>query len=595
MSLRSIVYVLVFLILLTVPSFSDSGRPPIPGSTDHQVYFENTDHELHVYKIFGKEPGNTVLIIGGIHGNEPGGYLAADKFVDISLRKGNLIVVPRANLTSILSNNRGVNGDYNRKFNVALNENSYDDQVIAVLKELMERSNLLLNLHDGSGFYRDNWVDSLHNPFRFGQSIIADCDKFLSDKTGHEIELEAIARIVVSKINEQIDNERYKFSFANHDSVSPDTKYPEMRKTATFYALTEHSIPAYGIETSKSLPSTEMKVAHQVIAINAFLEAFDVILDMPPAKVEKPKLEYLVITINESEQKVVKDGGELVVNKGDSVKVDHIVGNYERSMYADFDGFGGRNDNGKEIRINRPLTVRVRKDAVVCGQVRIVPVSERAQTNFASKGSSSSNFIIEVNGLNKLIPENGVLNVIRGDKLRIIEFVSRFDPAGINVNFLGFVGNSQDNRGEDRGYLADTSKDLLKNWSVAGDGLQYKIAAKKGNKTISTMTIKLHDPVLEYCVLRKNGNEPDVLLNGEALTVIPGDTLKFLGAQTNAPDNDLTQFKLTDSSGKLISILSEEHRIKSKFANTNLNVLVLRASTVMGTVQIKVDRDSKGK
>lgn len=109
------------------------------------------------------------------------------------------------------------------------------------------------------------------------------------------------------------------------------------------------------------------------------------------------------------------------------------------------------------------------------------------------------------------------------------------------------------------------------------------------------MTIKLHDPVLEYCVLRKNGNEPDVLLNGEALTVIPGDTLKFLGAQTNAPDNDLTQFKLTDSSGKLISVLNEEHRIKSKFANSNLNVLVLRASTVMGTVQIRVNRDSKGK
>ena len=56
-------------------------------------------------------------MIGGIQGNEPGGYLAADLLVDKKLKTGNLIIVPRANFHSILMNDRGLNGDMNRKFN----------------------------------------------------------------------------------------------------------------------------------------------------------------------------------------------------------------------------------------------------------------------------------------------------------------------------------------------------------------------------------------------------------------------------------------------------------------------------------------------
>ena len=82
------------------------------------TYFQETEHELNVYKINGVEKGKTLLIIGGIQGNEPGGYLAADLYVDMSLEKGNLIVVPRANFYSIISNQRGVNGDMNRQFAV---------------------------------------------------------------------------------------------------------------------------------------------------------------------------------------------------------------------------------------------------------------------------------------------------------------------------------------------------------------------------------------------------------------------------------------------------------------------------------------------
>ena len=72
----------------------------------HSVFFEGTDHELHVYRIHGKNPGKTLLLIGGIQGDEPGGFLSADHYADMSLVRGNLIVVPRANFHSIVLKRR---------------------------------------------------------------------------------------------------------------------------------------------------------------------------------------------------------------------------------------------------------------------------------------------------------------------------------------------------------------------------------------------------------------------------------------------------------------------------------------------------------
>ena len=163
----------------------------------HQVFFQNTEYELNVYRIHGEQPGKTMLIIGGIQGDEPGGYLAADLYVEMSLRKGNLIVVPRANFCSILLNVRGVNGDMNRKF-AQVSPDDRDRLIIQKLKELIAESDVLLNLHDGSGFYHPEWKSEKRNPQRYGQSIIADCDRFESQKYHTAINVEEIARRVIS-------------------------------------------------------------------------------------------------------------------------------------------------------------------------------------------------------------------------------------------------------------------------------------------------------------------------------------------------------------------------------------------------------------
>jgi len=563
-------------------------------NTEHIVYLPHTDHELHVYRIFGREPGNTVIIIGGIHGNEPGGYLAADKYVDLNLRRGNLIVVPRANLLSILSNDRGVGGDYNRRFDSPLSADSNDDQVIMVLQQLIEESDVLLNLHDGSGFYRDTYIDRLHNPYRFGQSIIVDCESYRSERSGEVILLGEIARSVVSRVNEQIENASYHFHFSNHDSLAADTRYPEMRRTATYFALTRFGIPAFGIETSKLLPSTEMKVAHQLLAINAILDEFGIEVDVPGLRVDPPRFDYAVVSVNDREDLVVRDGGTLRVRESDTVRIDHIVGNYERHMYADFQGIGGRNDNGRQVPVTRPLRVRVRKDADICGGFQIVPRPETEAPARVAGTPSSANFIIEVNGHRELVPGGGELEVIRGDLLRVLDYLAPGLPAGINVNFLGYVSNPQNNRGEDRGSLIYTADDLLVNWSVDGRGERYAIAVKLGSRELTRMTVRLLEPQLDYVVVRRNQDRPVVLQAGERWHLHVGDRLTVLGAATSAPDERSLSYRLCNADGRELQLRESSFVAGRGGPGSALTLSVLRGEQTMGSVTFLLTEAADG-
>ena len=109
--MRVLIYSLVILFSTAEFLYADVKRP----DTIKEVFFTGTNHELEVYKIYGRKDGPTMLIIGGIQGDEPGGLLSADSYADIKLEKGNLIVIPRTNFYSIMLFNREVKGvDMNR-------------------------------------------------------------------------------------------------------------------------------------------------------------------------------------------------------------------------------------------------------------------------------------------------------------------------------------------------------------------------------------------------------------------------------------------------------------------------------------------------
>ncbi len=66
---------------------------------------EGTPGDTAVYVLEGRDPGGTVLVLGGTHGDEPAGYIAAVVLVERArVERGRLIVVPRANESGFTHN-----------------------------------------------------------------------------------------------------------------------------------------------------------------------------------------------------------------------------------------------------------------------------------------------------------------------------------------------------------------------------------------------------------------------------------------------------------------------------------------------------------
>ncbi len=216
----------------------------------------------------------------------------------MSLLRGNLVVVPRANFYSILLNHRGAHGDMNRKFAGKPEQMSMDDRIVSILKKLIAESDYLLNLHDGSGYYHPRYISKWRNPKLFGQSIIADCEAYRVPGENRVLLLGEMARSVVARINQEITHELHRFHFNNTRTDEPDSIHREQLKSATYYALTHYHIPAFGVETSKFLPSIDLKVRYHNLAINAFMKLFGIIPEQPPLVLEPPELKYLVVSVN---------------------------------------------------------------------------------------------------------------------------------------------------------------------------------------------------------------------------------------------------------------------------------------------------------
>lgn len=527
--------------------------PSIYAQREHSVYFQNTAYELNIYRIYGKEPGKTLMLIGGIQGNEPGGFLSADSYADMSLKKGNLIVVPRANFYSIIMNDRGPNGDMNRKFTHEDKDLSMDDRIVTILKKLISESDYLLNLHDGSGYYNPKYISKWRNPDRFGQSIIADCDKYTVPGTERVIPLGEIAEKVIAKVNPHIENELYRFHFMNTRTDANDSSHKEQRKSATYYALTAHNIPSFGVETSKFLPTIDLKVQLHNLIINAFMEEFGIIPQSPGFTLDAPSLKYVVVSINNEIPIVIKKGEKLNIAKGDTINISHIESNYERGLSLDILGFGDLNDYRKDITITKETSMIVRKDNEKFGEIPIKTdkdkVSGSKEKHAALSPEKVEYFSLSVAGNRVLAPEGGQYDVVRGEALKILDIY----PSALTdcvVNFKGFVGDRVNNTGEDRGYDIDTGKGLLERYAMGGKGNIYQIVVTRDEKEIGSLDIRLIQPEMEYLVLRINNDRHALLRPDEAISLSAQDSLFFEAIATNLTDKNLIHI---DINGKKIN------------------------------------------
>jgi hypothetical protein len=239
--------------------------------THSGLAYDSIDFTLH--KLESGRPGNTLLVIGGIQGDEPGGFNAASLLVThYNIKKGNVWVVPNLNFISIIKRTRGVYGDLNRKF-ASLRSADPEFDTIGKIKSIIldGQVDVVLNHHDGSGFYRLRYIDRTRNPYRWGQSIIIDQERIKTERYGN---LSEIAKEIVTDVNSQLFSEEHSYHVKNTRTRQGDK---EMAKTLTYYAI-RNSKPAFGVEVSKSFP-THKRAYYHLRVIEAYMDLLGIEYD----------------------------------------------------------------------------------------------------------------------------------------------------------------------------------------------------------------------------------------------------------------------------------------------------------------------------
>ncbi len=128
-------------------------------------YFKDICNNLEYFYYGESTPTNkTILILGGIHGNEPAGSKAILQLMnDININKvkinnNRIIFVPYVNYCALRLNKRQVPfiGDLNRKFPITENYNEDDlNPIVKKIIIMMKQSDFIIDFHEGWGFYKE--------------------------------------------------------------------------------------------------------------------------------------------------------------------------------------------------------------------------------------------------------------------------------------------------------------------------------------------------------------------------------------------------------------------------------------------------------
>lgn len=356
-----------------------------------QLFAANTPFDL-----FKKETNpnqHTLLVIGGIHGDEPGGYFAPailEKYYKI--KSGNLWIIPNINVDSIMANSRGIYGDMNRKFS-SIDETDNDFITINKVKDIIldKKVDLILNLHDGHGFYRNKYENAIFNPNAWGQATIIDQEKMNGlEKFGN---LDEIATKVTNILNE--DNLFQNYHSFGVKNTQTKFKDEQMQLSLTYFAVTNNK-PALAIETSKNITELTYKVIYQLKSIEEFMKIMDI----------KFERDFDINNYKEIESRIF-DFGKVKINDNITLELSDIKNNIrfvplkKEDNKFDFTHTLAKvkyNDNKYEIYIGNikisDLYPQVFDLATTKNKVKIIVDNKEIETSFASQIDIKNDFKI---------------------------------------------------------------------------------------------------------------------------------------------------------------------------------------------------------
>jgi predicted deacylase len=124
------------------------------GERSTWTLLAGTRYATPVVTVDGPQEGPTVVVVGGLHGDERAGYRTAEEVAAADVAAGRLVAVPRANRPAIEADRReGVGGDLNRQF--PPNETPTTRLARALWEVVADADpDVVLDLHRSTGIYR---------------------------------------------------------------------------------------------------------------------------------------------------------------------------------------------------------------------------------------------------------------------------------------------------------------------------------------------------------------------------------------------------------------------------------------------------------
>lgn len=399
----------------------------------------------------GKE--HALLLVAGIQGDEPGGFSAANLLVSqYRITKGAVWVVPNLNFLAIVRSMRGVYGDMNRKF-AMLKDQDPDYETVRRIKAVIQNPNidLIVNMHDGSGFYRDTYQDSMHNPLRWGQSVIIDQERIDRNRYG---ELAQLAQRVCDRVNRSLYDPEHTLHVKNTKTRLGDE---EMAKTLTFFAI-NRAKAAFGVEASKNL-SSALRTYYHLQMIESFMDSMGIEYERP--------FELTQEGVGRAMQRNVA-----MAFYGNKIYLD-LENVRKRLNYVPL-----RKGNTLEFTPSNPLLTMV-GDA---GKGYEVYYGNRHLTSIRPQyfeyDFSLNGLDLQVDGHEMHVPFGSIVSVSDTFKVTDIE--------GCRINAIGYTHPSQENESG----LEISHADFMKRFSVDNDGSVYRVEAYKNGKFAGMVLVR---------------------------------------------------------------------------------------------------------
>jgi len=213
-----------------------------------------TDYKTPAYIIKSDYREPIIMIVAGTHGNEKAGIKAAEYLKDnIKIKKGTLIIIPRANILACKKAVRNFPPDVNlnRVYPGNLQGNSVEKLAYEIFN-LMKKYDigLLLDLHESIEFYKKN-------PKNYGQTLVIDSNDDYLNK---------LSSFIVEEMNEDIveDSNRYQVL------LDP------IKGSIAYCALHHLGIPALTLETCRKLPLS-FRIGEQIKFVKIILSKWNML------------------------------------------------------------------------------------------------------------------------------------------------------------------------------------------------------------------------------------------------------------------------------------------------------------------------------